>query len=179
MHQLWTSLLVHIASVGLDEVRQCQPHTWNKYERSCHDHMSTILKHNVTQRQKLGFWYKDFERVLTMKTSRHRRAVLYPWPPPFDTIVFSYHRGGGRAEERGYHQQWRIWVNNPHSSTTRYVRLFGGMYCIFYDFHDDVIKWKHFPRYWCFVRDRWIPLTKASNAEFWCFLWSGPEEMSE
>ena len=41
---------------------------------------------------------------------------------------------------------------------------------------DDVIKWKHFPRYWSFVReftgDRWNPRTKASDAELWCFLWS-------
>ena len=33
--------------------------------------------------------------------------------------------------------------------------------------HDDVIKWKHFPRYWPFVREfpgpRWIPRTKANN----------------
>ena len=45
-------------------------------------------------------------------------------------------------------------------------------------FHDDVIKWKHFPRYWPFVLEftgpRWIPLTKASDAELWCFLWSAP-----
>ena len=45
--------------------------------------------------------------------------------------------------------------------------------------HDDVIKWKHFPRYWPFVRgihrSRWIPSTKASDAELWCFLWSAPE----
>ena len=39
-------------------------------------------------------------------------------------------------------------------------------------FYDDVIKWKHFPRYWPFVRGihRWIPLTKASDTELWCFL---------
>ena len=39
--------------------------------------------------------------------------------------------------------------------------------------HDDVIKWKHFPRNWPFVRglhrSRWIPLTKASDVELWCF----------
>ena len=39
--------------------------------------------------------------------------------------------------------------------------------------HDDVIKWKHFPRYWPFVRGihrhRWIPLTKDSDAELWYF----------
>ena len=46
-------------------------------------------------------------------------------------------------------------------------------------FDDDVIKCKHLPRYWPFVREftahRWIPLTKASDAELWCFLWSAPE----
>ena len=45
--------------------------------------------------------------------------------------------------------------------------------------HDDVIKWKHFPRNWPFVRGihrpRWIPHTKASDAELWCFLWSASE----
>ena len=45
--------------------------------------------------------------------------------------------------------------------------------------HDDVIKWKHFPRNWPFVRgihrSRWIPHTKASDAELWCFLWSAYE----
>ena len=44
--------------------------------------------------------------------------------------------------------------------------------------HDDVIKWKHFPRYWPFVRgihrSRWIPCTKASDAGLWCCLWSAP-----
>ena len=30
-------------------------------------------------------------------------------------------------------------------------------------FHDDVIKWKHFPCYW------WIPLPRASDAELWFF----------
>ena len=41
---------------------------------------------------------------------------------------------------------------------------------------DDVIKWIHFPRYWPFVRGftghRWISLTKASDAELWCFIWT-------
>ena len=45
--------------------------------------------------------------------------------------------------------------------------------------HDDVIKWKHFPRYWPFVREihrsRWISRTKASDAELWCLLWSASE----
>ena len=42
--------------------------------------------------------------------------------------------------------------------------------------HDDVIKWKLFPRYWPFVRgihrSTVNSLTKASDAELWYFLWS-------
>ena len=43
--------------------------------------------------------------------------------------------------------------------------------------YNNVIKWKYFPRYWPFVRGihRWIPRTKASDAELWCFLWSASE----
>ena len=45
--------------------------------------------------------------------------------------------------------------------------------------HDDVIKWKHFPRYWPFVRGiHRSPVNsphKASDAELWCFLWFMPE----
>ena len=43
---------------------------------------------------------------------------------------------------------------------------------------DDVINWKHFPRHWPLVRGiRRSP--KASDAELWCFLWSGPESTVE
>ena len=46
--------------------------------------------------------------------------------------------------------------------------------------HDDVIKWKHFPRYRPFVRGiHRSPVnsrTKACNAELWCFLWSSTEQ---
>ena len=52
-----------------------------------------------------------------------------------------------------------------------------------YIWHDDVIKWKHFPRYWPFVREptghRWIPMTKASDVELWYFLWSAREQTFE
>ena len=46
--------------------------------------------------------------------------------------------------------------------------------------HDDFIKWNYFPLYWPFARGiqghRWIPLTKASDAELWYFLISAPEQ---
>ena len=30
-----------------------------------------------------------------------------------------------------------------------------------------------------FTGHRWIPLTKASDAELWCFHWSAPEQTAE
>ena len=30
-----------------------------------------------------------------------------------------------------------------------------------------------------FIGDRWIPLTKSSDVELWCFLWSSPEQTAE
>ena len=35
------------------------------------------------------------------------------------------------------------------------------------------------PLWWESPGHRWIPLTKASDVEFWCFLWSLPEQMVE
>ena len=43
--------------------------------------------------------------------------------------------------------------------------------------HDDVIKWKHFR----ITGPLWgeVPLTKASDAGLWCFLWSAPDQKVE
>ena len=49
--------------------------------------------------------------------------------------------------------------------------------------HDDVIKWKHFPRYWLNVsgihRLTVVRLTKSSGSELWCFLWSVSVQTNE
>ena len=46
---------------------------------------------------------------------------------------------------------------------------------------DDIIKWKHFARYWPFITSghRWIPLTKSTDAGRCCFLWSAPKQTIE
>ena len=66
-----------------------------------------------------------------------------------------------KPEYSGKPSQYRCcWWPGPNNRVAMYER------------HNDVIKWKHFPRYWPFVR--WIhqpsmdSLTKASDAEHWC-----------
>ena len=64
----------------------------------------------------------------------------------------------------------QLFVLSPVAPTLQSV-LRGNSLCT--SPHDDVIKWQYFPRYWPFVRgihrSRWIPHTKASDAELWCF----------
>ena len=80
--------------------------------------------------------------------------------------------GDLRPYRTHYDVRVMLWIM---SETYRWICL--GQY------QDDVIKWKHFPRYWplCgeFTGHRRIPLTKASDAEFLCFLWSTPEHTVE
>ena len=56
-----------------------------------------------------------------------------------------------------------LFNENPHAGTDRFT----------IKNHDDVIKLKHFPRYWPFMREFTgeLPAQKASDAECWCFLW--------
>ena len=82
------------------------------------------------------------------------------------------------------HICWRL-ASASHQTTIRhigqatYLRNPHVYKCIIRWCHDDIIKWKHFPRNWPFVRgihrSRCIPHTKASDAELWCFLWSASE----
>ena len=49
--------------------------------------------------------------------------------------------------------------------------------------HDDVMKWKHFPRYWPFVRAiHWPPVDSRHKGQWrgaLMFLWFVPEQMVE
>ena len=55
--------------------------------------------------------------------------------------------------------------------------------CKLFNFHDDVIKWKHFMCHWPFGRgihrSPVDSLTKASDAELWCSSWYMPEQTVE
>ena len=60
-----------------------------------------------------------------------------------------------RTNLNQFHPAWfsRSYLMNTHMPN-----------CVF--FHDDVIKWKHFPRHW---------QRPVTGAELWCFLWSACE----
>ena len=66
------------------------------------------------------------------------------------------------------HIEFKIFLNTSIQRSVYFVRDTS---------HDDVIKWKYFPRYWPFVRGiHRSSHTKASDDELWCSLSSAPEQ---
>ena len=71
-----------------------------------------------------------------------------------------------------YGSKHTFWVHFLHNGCcfTLFFFIISHYHCHLPTYcHDGVIKWKHFPCH------RWIPCTKASDMELWCFLWSAPE----
>ena len=70
----------------------------------------------------------------------------------------------GNWDDGKKHAFWKTVQGILHMLRSWYVPVLG------YPYYDDVIKWKHFPRYWPFVRgihrSRWVPLTKPVTPNF-------------
>ena len=97
--------------------------------------------------------------------------VAFPWEcrqMRFNWIR-RYHPRKPWYEEWDICSQWLIQLFRHHGACSSYRASLP----VHRNAPDDVIKWKHFPRNWPFVRgihrSRWIPHTKASDAELWCF----------
>ena len=77
------------------------------------------------------------------------------------------------------------WDSCPISKHTRPWNPYGANTIVhdFKIFHHDVIIWNIFrvtgPLWEESTGHRWFPLTKASDATPWCFLWSAPEQTLE
>ena len=70
------------------------------------------------------------------------QSLLYGSPILNDTL---------RSESRGSHAGWRTWVRSFWWWCVEWSELMLHDMDTFRSWHDDVIKWKHFPRYWPFL----------------------------
>ena len=66
---------------------------------------------------------------------------------------------GDMTHDFHYHQLKHVHARTHTHTHEHYTSLYTLVKCML--IHDDVIKWQHFP-------------LLASDAELWCFLWSGP-----
>ena len=115
----------------------------------------------------------------------HRGPVNFPhkWPVtrkmfPFDDVIMK----STCIKPQHNRVQASYSVHTRAYSISHQLNLWfcGAFFCRgYFCYHDGVIKWKYFLRYWplCgeFTGIRLIPKTKASDAELWCFLWSAPD----
>ena len=65
----------------------------------------------------------------------------------YSCLLPLFHRDRGLYERKS-----TTTVELPVDSTFTKVQLLGNIFHATTALHDDVIKWKHFPRYWPFVR---------------------------
>ena len=132
-------------------------------------------------------WYIDMHGpgVIIRSTTTHMTSQWYPTP-----FIRQYRTKGPPSSARfcgilGVNSSDRgrmRWLHGPphYGWLVILCSIIAKMsWCLLMAQHDDVIKWKHFPRNWPFVRgihrSRWIPHTKASDAELWYFLWFASE----
>ena len=73
-------------------------------------------------------------------------------------------------------QSWRIWVNKPMAKTV--CVLYGIFYAMMTSSNGSIFRVTG-PLCGEFTGLRWIPRTKASDPELWCFLWSEPNLTAE
>ena len=108
-----------------------------------------------------AIWMWNINTSLTM-----RNNSLYTYADNYKHIFShpNYKNIFGQIDDKNF---------NLNKFVVSFKLIFSGNEWIFFRLHDDVIKWKQFPRYWPFVRgihrSRWIPRTKASDADLWCF----------
>ena len=154
---------------------------WNEVAIILH---TTFRVHVYCMPFDLHFWFKFHWNVLLWSN--------WQW------TVVDFGLDNGLARNR---RQTIIWTNDGlihlgvHVSLSVDALVFCIEYCNYHivqssllivhslQNHNDVIKWKHFPHCWPFVREfinhRWTPLIKASDAKLWCFLRSAPEQTVE
>ena len=133
---------------------------------------------------------KQFYNIATKVNSRKSATTFGDLPDwsgsEFRTQVVKFHRRWNyswRANNATINDMITKGLTIQAPSLFFFFFFWGGGYpyiiTTMHPVHDDVIKWKHLSHY-ChlygeFTGHRWMPHTKASDVELWCFLWSAPE----
>ena len=129
-------------------------------------------------------WLSDF--ILHFAMNHYNDVILGTMASQITRLAMVYSTVCSRKCFRLKTSSWcNYWIRSKctQMDSAKVRNRWAAMTCangdIIESFHGDVIKWKHFPRNWPFVRgihlSRWIPHTKACDPELWGFLWSTPE----
>ena len=131
----------------------------------------SIAVYDVIERQWVKPNHDHYNLLLFIQLKRDNRILLPDlWRIViFDIILYM----AFISIQTGLYSRIVSHLDMALSSTTNQLFLYHiNVMGVILSSYDDVIKWKHVPRYWSFVSGihRWVPLTKASDAELWCLL---------
>ena len=141
------------------------PFQWMCY--SCFQHCDVKLSHDKSDSNPPAFIYARLDS--------HKSAVHWNENVLIDDIFITSCTGN-------FHSKFTLTIAKSHTHVHTHLTLYVDdnrrCKCMMY-----VIKWKLFrvtgPLCGEFTGHRWIPLTKAGDAELWCFLWSATEQTLE
>ena len=102
----------------------------------------------------------QYLRYIWRKLFRHQKLLMYSVPVwtsiKTDNIVWWFVADGNQAALFALRFEWNMYVQLVYNCgwilNTSSVCNNSGQMTLLLNTHDDVIKWKHFPRYWPFVR---------------------------
>ena len=111
-------------------------------------------RHGISSHRQLNYFFNNLRHFRAMTSSRTACLHHTPW---------SFHSSYNTLDISRHYFSKNNSVKTHHSSPVTY----------------DVMKWKNFrvTGHLCgeSTGPRWIPHTKASDADLWCFLWSASE----
>ena len=166
--------------------------------------MWSMCRYNSLLSQHGGYWCSFAASIMTSSNGIIFRVTSYLWGEStceFPSqrpvarsfgVFFDLRLNNGWATRRRWfetpsHSLWRHynegwpytytwWRHDMEIFFFSFLALCEGIAAVA---HDDVIKWNIFrvTGHLCgeFTGYRWLPRTKTSDAELWCFLWSASE----
>ena len=174
----------HVATEGLNYVKIMCTYNgnfiseWNTYPVSAIPWLTGIWRPTTIQSQfsqslLAKKWVQDKMTKAPMKLWLRGCVVSNTAPSKTDIIVFFLCGWYPQQETLETHPQFSM--NTTDIVVGLGVKMTGGQIGTY---HDDVIKWKQFPRYWLFM---WgihrSPVNSAHKGQWHgCFLWSPPEQ---
>ena len=123
-----------------------------------------------------GRWVKP----VMINSLRPSEGFMGPWPGLFLVLLMDCLFGDKPSSKK---KKFYTHFKNSVFSYRRYIYIIQACGIRSVENHDDVTKWKHFPRYWPFVRGIHRSQVNSPHKSQWhgamMFSWSGPEQTVE
>ena len=114
--------------------------------------------------------YNSCVRLILLVYCIWRKVILSYLTVAMEAIL----KNVGKAASASVAEPWRMWVKRSHGVQPQRNKVQKNLVNMMTSSNGNIFR---VTGYLCggFTGPRWIPRTKASDAELWCFLWSASE----